>query len=58
MLNFRITQEVEEEIKRIIKILDDQINELEYEEEREIDKIKRGDELPPCLEEGRGPCCH
>lgn len=39
-------KEAEEEIKRIIKILDDQINELEYEEEREIDKIKRGDELP------------
>ena len=39
-------KEAEDEIKRIIKILDDQINELEYEEERELDKIKRGDELP------------
>ena len=39
-------KEAEEEVKRIIKILDDQIHELEYEEEREIDKIKRGDELP------------
>jgi DNA-directed RNA polymerase subunit beta len=39
-------KEAEEDIKRISKILDDQINELEYEEEREIDKIKRGDELP------------
>ena len=39
-------KEAEEEIKRIIKILDDQIHELEYEQEREIDKIKRGDELP------------
>jgi len=39
-------KELEEEIKRIMKILDDQISELEYEKEREIDKIKRGDELP------------
>ncbi|MDD5504465.1 MAG: DNA-directed RNA polymerase subunit beta [Candidatus Omnitrophica bacterium] len=38
--------EAEEDIKRIIKILDEQIEELIYEEEREIDKIKRGDELP------------
>jgi len=37
----------EEETKRIIKILEEQIEELIYEEEREIDKIKRGDELPP-----------
>jgi DNA-directed RNA polymerase subunit beta len=27
--------------------MDDQIEELHYEEDREIDKIKRGDELPP-----------
>lgn len=39
-------KEVEEEIKRIFKILDDQMSELEYEQDREIDKIKRGDELP------------
>jgi DNA-directed RNA polymerase subunit beta len=39
--------EIEEEIKRVIKILEEQIEELVYEEEREIDKIKRGDELPP-----------
>ncbi len=38
---------VEDEIKRICLIYDDQIGELAYEEEREIDKIKRGDELPP-----------
>ncbi len=46
--NVRLSEskEAEEDIKRISKILDDQINELEYEEEREIDKIKRGDELP------------
>jgi len=39
--------DLEEETKRIIKILDEQMEELIYEEEREIDKIKRGDELPP-----------
>ena len=39
--------ELEEEVKRIIKILEEQIEEFIYEEEREIDKIKRGDELPP-----------
>ncbi|MDP2942359.1 MAG: DNA-directed RNA polymerase subunit beta, partial [Candidatus Omnitrophota bacterium] len=40
------SKEVEDEIKRIFRILDDQMDELEYEEGREIDKIKRGDELP------------
>ncbi len=39
-------KEVEDEIKRVFRVLDDQKNELEYEEGREIDKIKRGDELP------------
>ena len=39
--------ELEENIKKIIKLLDEHIEELIYEEEREIDKIKRGDELPP-----------
>ena len=38
---------IEDEIKRVCLIYDDQISELAYEEEREIDKIKRGDELPP-----------
>ncbi len=37
----------EEAIKRVCRLLNDQIEELRYEEEREIDKIKRGDELPP-----------
>ncbi|MFH1868269.1 MAG: DNA-directed RNA polymerase subunit beta [Candidatus Omnitrophota bacterium] len=40
-------QQLEDNIKRIIKILDEQMEELIYEEEREMDKIKRGDELPP-----------
>jgi len=38
--------ELEDNIKRIIKLLDEQIEELIYEQEREVDKIKRGDELP------------
>ncbi|MBI4436893.1 MAG: DNA-directed RNA polymerase subunit beta [Candidatus Omnitrophica bacterium] len=38
---------IEDEIKKVCLIYDDRINELAYEEEREIDKIKRGDELPP-----------
>ena len=38
---------IEDEIKKICLVYDDQIGELAYEEEREIDKIKRGDELPP-----------
>jgi len=41
------SDEAEEAIKRVCRLLDDQIDELHYEEDREIDKIKRGDELPP-----------
>ena len=41
------SNEAEEQIKRVCRLLDDQIEELRYEEDREIDKIKRGDELPP-----------
>jgi DNA-directed RNA polymerase subunit beta len=39
--------ETEESVKRICRLMDDQIEELRYEQDREIDKIKRGDELPP-----------
>jgi len=39
--------ETEESVKRVLRLMDDQIDELRYEEDREIDKIKRGDELPP-----------
>jgi len=39
--------EVEQEILRVIKFLDSQIEELAFELEREIDRVKRGDELPP-----------
>jgi DNA-directed RNA polymerase subunit beta len=39
-------QSKEEEIKRIDRSIGDQIEEINYELAREIDKIKRGDELP------------
>ncbi|MFH1460289.1 MAG: DNA-directed RNA polymerase subunit beta [Candidatus Omnitrophota bacterium] len=39
--------QTEENIKRIIRLLDDQIKEITEEEAREIEKVKRGDELPP-----------
>ena len=37
----------EAELRRIVEFFEDQIRELRYTEEMEIDKIKRGDELPP-----------
>ncbi|MBL7085175.1 MAG: DNA-directed RNA polymerase subunit beta [Candidatus Omnitrophica bacterium] len=37
----------EEKIKKTLEFYNDQINDLSYEQDREIDKIKRGDELPP-----------
>ncbi|MFA6320747.1 MAG: DNA-directed RNA polymerase subunit beta [Candidatus Omnitrophota bacterium] len=39
--------ETEQEIGRITRLLDSQIEELTFELEREIDRVKRGDELPP-----------
>ncbi|MBU0634634.1 MAG: DNA-directed RNA polymerase subunit beta [Candidatus Omnitrophica bacterium] len=39
--------EVAEKIKKIIDLLDDQIKELIEEQERELERVKRGDELPP-----------
>ena len=39
--------EDEQEVLRITKFLDSQIEELTFELEREIDRVKRGDELPP-----------
>jgi len=38
--------ELEFEVKRTLAIYNDQIEEVLYEEEHEVDKIKRGDELP------------
>lgn len=40
-------EEVEEDIRRFAKLYAKQMEDILYEEEREIDKIKRGDELPP-----------
>ncbi|MEE9500359.1 MAG: DNA-directed RNA polymerase subunit beta, partial [Candidatus Omnitrophota bacterium] len=39
--------QVENEINRIMRLLNAEIEELTYEQEREIDHVKRGDELPP-----------
>jgi DNA-directed RNA polymerase subunit beta len=38
---------LEQEVLRVAKFLDSQIEELTFELEREIDRVKRGDELPP-----------
>jgi len=38
--------ELESEVRRTLMIYNDQIEEALYEEEHEVDKIKRGDELP------------
>ncbi|MDD5450102.1 MAG: DNA-directed RNA polymerase subunit beta [Candidatus Omnitrophica bacterium] len=38
---------VEQDVKKTSKIYDMQIQELTYERESEIERIKRGDELPP-----------
>lgn len=38
---------VESEVRRVTRLLDSQIEELTYEKDREIDKVKRGDDLPP-----------
>ncbi len=47
--NIKVTDnaQIENEINRVIRLLDAQIEELSYEQEREIDRVKRGDELPP-----------
>ena len=39
--------QVENEINKIMRLLNAQIEELTYEQEREVDRVKRGDELPP-----------
>ncbi len=47
--SIRITDDPEktEEIKRVVRLLDSQIQETVEEQERETEKVKRGDELPP-----------
>jgi len=39
--------QAESEINRVVRLLDAQVEELSYEQEREVDRVKRGDELPP-----------
>ncbi len=41
------SHQIEREAKQTAKVLDAQLRELSYELERAVDKIKRGDELPP-----------
>jgi len=40
-------KEKEEALRKVLLVLNDQLDELAYEEDREIDQLKRGDELPP-----------
>ncbi|MCM8811928.1 MAG: DNA-directed RNA polymerase subunit beta [Candidatus Omnitrophica bacterium] len=40
-------KEKEEEVRRSLRFLNDQLDEISYEENREIEQLKRGDELPP-----------
>jgi len=37
----------EAEVRRVVDFFEEQIREVRYTEEMEVDKIKRGDELPP-----------
>ncbi len=40
-------KEKTEEVRKLLKALNDRLEELNFEEDREIDHLKRGDELPP-----------
>ncbi len=42
-----INKEKEEEARKVLRVLNEQLEELSYEEAREVDQLKRGDELPP-----------
>ncbi|MBN3039290.1 MAG: DNA-directed RNA polymerase subunit beta [Candidatus Omnitrophica bacterium] len=42
-----VNEKRDEQIKKTYQFYNDKINNLSYEQDREIDKIKRGDELPP-----------
>ncbi len=42
-----IDKEREEEVRKSMQIFNDQLEELAYEEQREVEQLKRGDELPP-----------
>jgi DNA-directed RNA polymerase subunit beta len=40
-------KEREAEVRKVLRLLNEQIEGLVYEEEREIEQLRRGDELPP-----------
>jgi len=46
-LRIEDNDKVEDDVKRTYSLINEQIEELVFEMEREIDRIKRGDELPP-----------
>jgi len=46
-LRIEDNEKLEDDIKKVVALLDEQTEELAFEMEREIDRIKRGDELPP-----------
>jgi len=46
-IKIKDNKNLEEEVTRREHIFEDQLQEFNYEYDREIDKIKRGDELPP-----------
>jgi len=46
-ISLKNNPELEEQIRKIAAIFDEQIDDLTFEQEREIDKVRRGDELPP-----------
>ncbi len=47
VVKLSVDEEREDEIAKVIKLYDDQIEEVLYEMETEINRIKKGDELPP-----------
>ncbi|MFN7170914.1 MAG: DNA-directed RNA polymerase subunit beta, partial [Candidatus Omnitrophota bacterium] len=46
VVKIKDNEALEEEIKKVMRLYADQMEELIYEQEREIDQIKHGDELP------------
>jgi len=42
-----IDEKTEDNLDKVLRLFNDQLEELTYEQERQIDKIKTGDELPP-----------
>ncbi len=46
-IKFHNNPGLEQDVLRVTKFLDSQTEELTFELEREIDRVKRGDELPP-----------